>query len=83
MNPQHAVLETAALPLELLAYNAVIDYPSTDNLRFRCRGPCLLSLLVGDVALAELAVLLEFYPLGSGLLVLRRRIVPAFAFHAG
>src|SRR5512133_1036469 len=70
-NPQHPVLETGALPLELLP--CVLD----------ASAQRLPSLFVQRVRLAPLAVLLVLDALGIVLLVLVRRVVPALALSAG
>lgn len=67
MNPQPTVLETVALPIEL--------HP--------CARPSLdLAFLVRRVLAAETAVLRDLQLLLVGLLVLRRRVVPALALAA-
>ena len=66
-NPQHSVLETDALPIELLA----------------CKGWRLTGLLVNRMATAPGAILLDLHTIGHGCLVLGRRIVTTLALGAG
>ena len=65
-NPQPSVLETDALPIELLT----------------CATEGLLRFLVRRVLPAEAAVLAELQPLRRLLLVLRRAVVAALALAA-
>src|SRR3954452_24131392 len=66
-NPQPPVLETGALPIELLAYTFIRQ---------------LLRSFVSRVFPTEAAVLAEFQPLGRLLLVLRRAVVAPLTFEA-
>ena len=70
MNPQHPVLETGALPLELLPY----AHP--------CSGVELLGLFVHRDRIAPLAVLAQFDPLGIVALVLHAGVITALALLA-
>jgi hypothetical protein len=74
LNPQPAVLETAALPIELLACM------SRKGLQKQARhGLFLLAFPMRCVLPVMTAELLQFELLRHGLLVLRRRVVPTFA----
>jgi hypothetical protein len=68
-NPQHPVLETGALPLELLPY--VSSLPAG-----------LLGLFVNRDRVAPLAVLVQLDPLGIVPLVLHSGVVTALAILA-
>jgi hypothetical protein len=63
LNPQQPVLETGALPIELLAYplKSLLDLPMDGVFPF------------------ETAELFDFYAFRGGLLVSGRRVVPPFA----
>src|SRR5207253_2550726 len=68
LNPQPSVLETDALPIELLAYQSL---------------PRLLRFLMRDVLAAGLAELLDLKTFRHGFAVLRRRIIATLALGAG
>ena len=68
MNPQPAVLETAALPIELLAYTGILN---------------LLRFLMHRVTAVMRAELLYLKPTGRKFFVLRRRVVTPLTFRAG
>jgi hypothetical protein len=69
-NPQHPVLETGALPLELLPYAPSL--PSTG----------LLGLFVDGDRIAPLAVLVELDPFGIVALILHSGVITALALLA-
>src|SRR5438552_1655456 len=75
-NPQHAVLETAALPLELLACDHL---PPPFGLSQSGRRPPSLALLVVGVLAAPWAELRLDQFVGHGPLVLGRGVVPLLA----
>ena len=85
-NPQPPVLETGALPIELLAYSSA----AVKRRRWLALGTCfrltksaeLLRFLMPRVLPAVPAVLAELEALGRLLPVLRRAVVPALALGA-
>ena len=70
-NPQHPVLETGALPLELLPY----AHPASDRLD-------LLGLFMERDRVTPLAVLAQLDPLGIVALVLHAGVITALALLA-
>ena len=89
MNPQPTVLETVALPIELLAYpteapsaRAVIPVPFQSAFGIINLQLFLLRLLMQDMLAASGAELLLFQPFRALLLIAGGSVVPLFAFRA-
>ena len=84
-NPQPPVLETGALPIELLTYSTSglgSGFSALTDAEPRPEPEALFRLLVRRVLPAEATELAELEPLGRLLLVLRRAVVPALAVAA-
>src|SRR5262245_31662663 len=93
-NPQPPVLETGALPIELLAYHIadwglriadllrIVAVKSAINPHSAIRNPQSLTLPVGSVFATEAAELGKLQPLGRLLLVLRRAVIAPLALSA-
>jgi hypothetical protein len=88
-NPQHPVLETGALPLELLAFGQEIGLSESDFLTRNSRDAGItylillyFGLFVEGVLAIPLTVLFELELFLLSLAVLRRRIIAALALGA-
>ena len=78
-NPQHADLESAALPIGATGLRGslfTVGYP-------RANRTLLPGFLVNGVSAAPPAVLLDLQAVRIVLLIFHRRVVPALAFAAG
>ena len=83
LNPQHPVLETGTLPIELLPYP---NLPGTIPTSLRvgiAGGRGLPNLAIHGMLALKPAIFFKFNSVGRQFLVLGRRIIPALACATG